>query len=224
MLKKECPPLLNIAEFTGQIDKVVREGAKRLGEAAQSLKNLESGMDTIKVPAVSFQTQTLDLEFGATVVKSVQLTECNLDLAPGAPGGEFTLYGPPITVTTTSVGLNLGQVKVVSSMKVTEAYPLQPIGDAFKFVGEKIEDAEEQITLAADRFYDVKTRTLEMKHNLEKSVDSLKEVVQKLTEVGAKLEQISGVKLFTLLPVLAAGFFIFIHLAFTLTGYALLAK
>jgi uncharacterized phage infection (PIP) family protein YhgE len=218
---KQNPILQSLANFIGQIDKLLHEAGKRFNDAAQALKNLEAGMDAIKVPVVSFQTQTLDLQFGATVVESFSLQEYKLDIVPG-PGGEFTLYGPPLTVNNTTVGLNLGQVPVVSGMTVTDGYPLQPIGDAFKFVGGKIDEAKAQIEDAADRFGEVKTRTLELKENLEKSVEDLKNFVEQLKAAGAKLEAMSGVRVLTLLPALAVGFFVFIHLAFALTGYALL--
>ncbi len=218
---KESPLLQKIAEFTGQIDKVMHETGKRFGEAAQSLKNLEAGLDAVKVPTLNFQTQSLDLDFGATVVESVSLKEYKIDLVPG-PGGEMTLYGPPLTVETTTVGLDLGQVTVVTGVNVTDGYPLQPIGDAFRFVGDKFEDAKQQITQAADRFNDVKTRTLEMKENLEKSIEGLKDFIERLKGVGVHLQEVSSVKLISLLPLVAAGFFVFIHVAFALAGYALL--
>ncbi len=220
---KGSPVLQKIAEFAGLLDKAVREAGKRFGEGAQALKNLEASLDAIKVPALSFQTQPLNLDFGVTVVKSIKLTEKEIDLLPGLPGGVVTLYVPPITVETTTAGLNLGQVTVVTGVTVTDSYPLTPIGDALEFVGGKIEDAKQHIMQAADHFNDVKARTLEMKENLEKSVDGLKDFFEKLKAAGACVQEISGVKLLTLLPALAAGFFVFIHLAFALTGYALMA-
>lgn len=220
-LFKESPILQSLANFIGQIDKMLHEAGKRFNEAAQTFKNLEAGMDAIKVPNVSFQTQSLDLQFGATVVASFSMQEYKLDIVPG-PGGEFTLYGPPLTVNTATVGLNLGQVTVVSGMTVTEGYPLQPIGDAFKFAGDKFGEAKEQIDAAADRFGEVKTITLELKENLEKSVEDLKKFVERLKAASAKLEEMSGMRVLTLLPALAAFFFVFIHLALALTGYALL--
>lgn len=219
---KESPVLQKIAELAGQLDGFVRETGKRFGEGAQTLKNLEASLDAIKVPTLSFQTQTLDLDFNVTVVKSLSLKEHKIDLVPG-PGGEITVYGPPLTVTTTNVGLDLGQVTVVTGATVTDGYPLAPLGDALDFVGDKIDAAKQQITFAADRFNDVKSRALELKENIEKCVEDLKGFVEKLKDAGSCMQEISGVKLLTLLPALAAGFFIFIHLAFALTGYALLA-
>lgn len=214
------PVLLKIAEFTGLIDKSVREAGKRFGEAADSLQQLEAGLNTIKVPALEIQTQSLDLDFGVTVVKSISLKEYEIKIGPL----EYKLYGPPLDIKTATVGLDLGQVTVVNGVTVTEAHPFRPLGDALDFVGDKMENAKEQILSAADQFGEVKARTLELKSNLEKSVDGLKDFVAKLKDAGAQVQEMSGLKLLTLLPALAAGFFVLIHLAFALTGWALLTR
>ncbi|MEK7729515.1 MAG: hypothetical protein AAB354_13960 [candidate division KSB1 bacterium] len=214
------PVLLKVAEFTGHIDKAVREAGKRFGEAAQALQQLEAGLNTVKVPALSIQTRSLDLDFGVTVVKSISLKEYEIKIGPL----EYKLYGPPLDVKTANVGLSLGQVTVVNGVTVTEAHPFRPLGDALDFVGDKMENAKQQITLAADHFGEVKARTLELKENLEKSVDGLKDFVAKLKDAGVQVHEMSGLRLLALLPALAAGFFVLIHLAFALTGYALLAQ
>jgi hypothetical protein len=216
---KESPALQKISELAAQLDKFVREAGKRFGEGAQTLKNLEAGLDAIKVPGLSFQTKSLDLDFAVTVVKAISLKEYAVKIGPL----EYTLFGPPLTVTTTNVGLDLGEVTVVTGVTVTDAYPFAPLGEALDFVGDKIDNAKQQLTFAADRFDEVKTRTLELKENLEKSVDGLKEFVEKLKGAGAFMHELGGVKLLAFLPALAAGFFLFIHLAFALTGWALLA-
>lgn len=220
-INKVSPILQKVADLLAKIVAVIREVAQRFGEAAGLLKSIEAALDAVKVPALAFQTKTLNLSFGAAVLTSVSLEKYNLDITPGIPGGNFTLYGPPITLGTTTVGLNLGQVPVVTGISVTNIYPLQPVGDVFHAVGDKVEAAQEKIDGAGDRVDNVKDRALEAKENVEKTSERLRDFAQKLEEASQDVKEMSENKLLALIPALALGYFGLIHLAFALTGLAL---
>lgn len=220
-INKVSPILQKAADLLGKIVAVIREVAQRFGEAAGLLKSVEAALDAIKVPVLTFQTRTLNLSFGATVINSVKLEKYNLDITPGIPGGNFTLYGPPITLGTTTVGLNLGQVPVVTGISLTNIHPLQPVGDVFHAVGDKVEAAQQKIDGAGDRVDNVKDRALETKENVEKTSERLRDFAQKLEEASQDVKEMSENKLLALIPALALGYFGLIHLAFALTGLAL---
>lgn len=220
-INKVSPILQKAADLLAKIVTVIRETAQRFGEAAGLLKSIEAALDAVKVPALTFQTRTLNLSFGATVINSVKLEQYNLDITPGIPGGNFTLYGPPITLGTTTVGLNLGHVPVVTGINLTNIYPLQPVGDVFHAVGDKVETAQQKIDDAGDRVDNVKDRALEAKENAEKTSERLRDFAQKLEEAGKDVKEMSENKLLSLIPALALGYFGLIHLAFALTGLAL---
>lgn len=173
---KGGPLLFKIAEFTGHLDKIVREAGKRFGGAAQSLQNLQAGLEAVKIPALDFHTKTVM------------------------------------------------SIEVISGVEIKESYPLKPLGNVVRVVGDKIEETQQQFTQAADRLNEVKACTLELQKNLEKSVDCLNDTFQQLHASGACAREISGSKLLTLLPGFAAGFFVLIHLAFALAGYALMTR
>jgi hypothetical protein len=213
--------LQTVADIFKLIVGFVREIAKRFGEAAGLLKSVEAALDPIKVPMLTFQTRTLELTIGSvSVITGIHMKKYGINL-PG-PGGNYDLYGPPLTLDTTTIGLNLGNVPVVTGINMTNVYPLQPVGDVFRFAGERVEAAQQEIDKAGDRVEDVKERVLEAKENVDRASENLKDLADRLNETSDDLLEISKSRVLSLIPALVLGYFGLIHLAFALTGLALL--
>ncbi|GEM_PF-3323083 len=221
-INKVSPILQKAAGLLATIVTFIREIAQRFGEAAGLLKSIKTALDAVKVPMLAIQTKTLNLNVSTLVVTSITLEKYNIDVTPGIPGGNFTLYGPPMTLGTSTVGLNLGQVPVVTGITVTNIYPLQPVGQVFHFVGDQVEAAQQKIDAAGDRVDNVKDRALEAKENVEKTAERMQDFAQKLEEASHDVKEMSENKVLALIPALALGYFGLIHLAFALTGLALL--
>ena len=220
---EKITPILQLAsEILDFMVSVIRGVAHGFGEAAGLIKSVEAPLDTIKVPVMTFQTRSLDLSFGAQVVTGVHLKKFEINL-PG-PGGNFTVYGPPLELDTANVGLKLGNVPVVSGINLTNVYPLQPIGDVFRFAGEKIDHVGNQVDNAADSVENLKNQALEAKTNIENTVKNIKDFAGKLDDAGKNILEMSQSNLLSMIPMLVLGYFGLIHLAFALTGIALLIR
>jgi hypothetical protein len=216
---KGSPILQKAAEILAFIVTFIREIAHLFGKAAGFIKGVEPILDSIKVPVLTFQTKTLNLSFGATVVTGVHLKKFDVNI-PG--DGSFDLYGPPLDVDTSTVGLNLGQVPVITGVNQAYVNPLQPAGDAFRFVGEQLEAVQQQVDGAGDKVDQARDRTLEAKENVENTAGNLKNLAHELQEAGQNVLELSKGKVLSLVPALVLGYFGLIHLAFALTGLALL--
>jgi hypothetical protein len=213
-INKGSPILQKVADLLAKIVAFIRQVAQRIGEVVGLINSIESTLDSIKVPVLTFQTRTLSLSFGTEVVTGVRLKEYNVV--------GVKVYGPPITLDTTFVGLNLGQVSVVSGFNLEHVFPLRPVGDVFHSIGEKVEDVQKQVDHTGDRFEETKARTLEAKESVENTAERMKDFAGKLEETSQNVKEMSESKLLSLIPGLVLGYFGLIHLAFALTGLALL--
>lgn len=211
---KAGPILQKAADLLAKIVAFIREVAQRFGEAAGLFKSVEALLDAVKVPVLTFQTKTLDLSFGANVVTGVKLEDYNVV--------GVKVYGPPMKLETTHVGLNLGNVPVITGLNVNYLPPLQPVGDVFRAVGEKIDHVSQQIDQAGDRVDEAKDRALQAKENVENTAARLNDFADKLEEASRNVQEMSRNKLLALVPTLVLGYFGLIHFAFALTGLALL--
>jgi hypothetical protein len=98
------------------------------------------------------------------------------------------------------------------------------VGDVFRFAGDRVDDAREHIDNAGDRVEQMKDRVLETKERVENAAAGMNDFAEKLKDAGRDVVAIGANKLLPLLPALALGYFGLIHLAFALTGLALLAQ
>lgn len=221
-VRKASPILQKIANLLSFIVTLIRGVASGFGQAANTLKSVEALLDPVKVPILTFQSRTLNLDFSTPVVTSVHLKEYTIDVTPGISGGKYTLYGPPLTLGTAAVGLHLGQVPVITAINMSQTYPLQAVGDAFRVAGEIVEGAEQQIDQTGDRVEEMKERTLEARESVDKTAENLHDFADQLKQAGRDVVEMSENKMLSLIPALVLGYFGFIHAAFALTGLALL--
>jgi hypothetical protein len=203
-----------IADQLAKIIDAIRQTAKRFGDAAGFLKTVEATLDTVSFPILTPQMGTLDLSFETKVISGVKLTKL------GELSG-FKIYGPPLEYDYSSIEFTFEPIPVLTGLASNTIYPLQPAGDVFHAVGEKVDDAREHINNAGDRVEQVKDRTLEVKQNVENTAQGMKDFAGKLRETSQNVLKISENKLLALIPALALGYFGLIHLMFALTGLAL---
>ncbi len=221
-IDKIVPIMQFAADVLAFIVTAIRGVAHGIGEAAGLVKSVENPLDAVKVPIFTFQTRTLDLSFGAQVITGVHFKEYEINL-PG-PGGKYTLYGPPLRLDTANVGLNLGNVPVVSNINLTNVFPLQPVGDIFRITGDQIAKVGNQIDLAADSVENLQNQALQAKANVESTVQSIQDFADKLDDASKNILEMSRSKLFSIIPALILGYFGLIHLAFALIGFVFLTR
>ena len=209
-----APILQKIAEVLQKIVQVVRNIAKPLGDAANLLKSVESTLNAIKVPALAPQTKTMDLSLDVPVVTGLSLKEYEVL--------DFKLYGPPLTISTASVSLDIGSVTVITGLGLTEAYPLRPVGEAIGNAGDKVDQAHDYVNNTADRVEDMKERAIEAKETAEKTATKLRDLSLKLEDASKNLAEMSENKLLSLIPKLVLYYFGLIHFAFALIGLVFL--
>jgi hypothetical protein len=184
------------------------------------IKSLEAPFAAVKVPVLTFQTKTLNLDIRAQAVTNVQLKEHEINL-PG-PGGKFTVYGPPLKLDKSTVGIDLENTPLVSGLEVNYILPLQPVGDVFHNVGVIIGTAGEQINGTGDSVNELQNQTLEAKANLENTVKNMNDFAMQLHEASQNILVMGKGHLFSLIPALILGYSGLLHLGFALTGLALL--
>lgn len=214
-VSQAVPVFDQIGAVLAKIAGAFKQAASRFGEAAGIVKSVESTLDGVQFPVLTPKMKTLDLSFSAEAVSGVNLTEYSVSGVP------FKLYGPPLSLDTTSIGFDLGELPVLTGITIEPIYPLVPVGDVFHLAGDKIEAAQERIGEAADLIVAVKERTLEAKEKAEKMSESIKDLGDKLEEASKDLTALSQSKLFGLIPALVLAYFGLIHFAFALTGLAL---
>ncbi len=213
-INKAGPILQKMAEVLAQIVKVLRDLAARLGEAAGFIRGVEQTLNSVSIPVLAPQTRTLNLTFGFPVVTGMSLKEYEVV--------GIKVYGPPLNITTTNLGLNLGNVTVITGLNLVQVQPLQPVGNAFGAAGDKIDAAHQHVNNAGNRVDDVRDHTLEAKESVEKTAERLHDFAGKLEDASQNVSEMSTNKLLALIPSLVLGYFGLIHAAFALTGLALL--
>jgi len=221
---KGIPILDQVAQTLRQIVGFLHEVAKSTGDAAGFIKGVETTMDAVTISVPSFQTRTLDLRFNVPIPSGIDLKEHKVDLLPGLPGGEVTLYGPPIKINTTNFSIDLGHVPVISGVTMTPLHPLEPAGDIFRNIGNTVDQAHPRIDQTGD-FIDreiVQKRIPEAQETVKDTAERLKDFAGKLSEASQDVHEISQNKLLALIPPLLLGYFGLMHLALALTGLALL--
>lgn len=214
VIAKTAPIFEKIAKLLAQIVSVLRRIASGFGEASDLLKGVDSTLRTVEVPAIVPQTKTLALTFGFPVVTSVKLEEYEVV--------GVKVYGPPVTLTTKHLGLELGNVTVVSGLNLSHAKPLVPVGQAFGSAGGNLQTVQQQFDDTGNHFDEARERALETKEAAVKTSERIQGLADKLEEASQDLSEMSQSRLLALIPVLVLGYWGFMHLAFALTGLALL--
>lgn len=214
VIAKTAPIFEKIAKLLAQIVSVLRHIASGFGEAANLFSGVDTTLRAIQVPVIVPQTKTLALTFGFPVVTAVHLKEYEVV--------GVKVYGPPITVTTKHLGLDLGNVTVVSGLNLSHVKPLAPVGQAFGTAGGTLETVQQQFDATGNHFDEARERALETKESAVKTSERLQGLADKLGEASQDIAEMSQSRLLALIPVLVLGYWGFMHLAFALTGLALL--
>ena len=214
-------PILNqVAQTLGEIVNFLRRVASFFGDAAGFIYGVETKMDAVVIPVPDFQKRTLPLSFGMPVPTKVQFTEHKINLGLT----QITVYGPPLDLGMTFVGLNLGDVTVITGVSTNQWHPLEPVGNVFHDIGAKIDAAHNQINQTGDFVVNevVQKRLPDTQRMVQDTGERLKDFAGKLDEASQDVQEFSQNKLLSLLPAFVLGYFGLIHFAFALTGLALL--
>jgi hypothetical protein len=151
------------------------------------------------------------------VISGVKLEEYSI----GSGAATIKVYGPPIEYTTSPIEFDFDPIPVLTGLTTSTLNPLTPLGDVFRFAGQKVDEAREHIDNAGDLVEQVRGHALEVKQNVENTAQGMKDFAGKLRETSQNVLEISANRLLILIPALALGYFGLIHLMLALTGLAL---
>jgi hypothetical protein len=183
----------------GRIDQMrpsIHETASRLNGAAELIKDVGDGFSGVSVPLFRPSTTPATLSLPIPT-----------DIDPG----------PPPTLIKENLSLNMPW------FDRTDTYPLTPLGQVLAHSGEEMGKARlklEDVALHVEQVRNYIEEANNETANLIKQV--LKPLLRLCNDAAQLFLNISSSKLFDLLPLLLSGFFVALHAAIALVGFALL--
>lgn len=204
----------------GEVLVPLRATATFLGAAAAYIKGVEAPLNAVAVPTIGPPTfQTLEFNFGVNLLTGFALQEHDHSIA----GVGFKTYGPEFVPLTTPFNVHVGPLPILSGFPINAVHPLAPIGQAFNYAGTKVEEAQAKVDETANFVAEVKDFVNDGKTVVD---DLIKNVIdplpEQIEEVRVQVASASASPLLTLAPLVVLGYFGLIHVAFALTGLALL--
>jgi hypothetical protein len=174
----------------------------------------------VKAPGAPATVTIPQTGFSVPVVTGVRLSHTSI---PTGPGHSVEVATPPLEVEMGSVGFSLGPFTVVSGLNFTDVYPLQSFGQVYAAASQTVA----QVGAKIDELADDIDRVGELPGDTRASLDQL--INNVLTPLPGTLEQAStearqaaNSSWLDLGPLLGLGYLALMHVAFALTGVALL--
>jgi hypothetical protein len=212
------PALSGIAGQVGTIAHGVGEAAGFFGHERDQLQEIGDQLRAFTIPVLTPTAVThrpLDLDVSMTLLSGVSLTEYEIL--------GVKVYGPPMKTTTQSYTLlDLGTVNVITALDIHNRAPLEPLGAVFDVAAAQVDGVREQLD-------DTRVEIEGTQHFLDDQAQATGDAAQQLDELGVDLQKahdqlgnLSRSRWLELAPLALIGYFALIHLAFALTGLALL--
>lgn len=211
------PTLKDIAKNLKQVAELVGSVALRFGTVAGVFQAVRDRLDSVVVPTPVAVWDTLPLTVTLPLLKRIEFTEYHVPVVG-------KVYGPPMSPKFEPVTLlDLGDVEVVKGIDTEDGRPLRPAAELFRGAADRIQDVHDQLA-ETERRVDEARGFID-----DQAVPALDDAVVRLDQLGAELDgaraqalDIGESKLLSVAPVVVIGYFGLIHLAFALTGLALL--
>lgn len=200
-----------LAETAGKLTAV----AAHFGESANIMRIAKDAIGGVNIPALDPQTRELELDLNFEVVSDIRMREHQIP--------SYIVFGPPLEIDRTPVGLNLGTVTVVTGLGMSANQPFSQVAQAFENTAEKFEGLNDQFNQTGQDIQSVKGFLANTGVTLAENTGSrLTSLGKDLKDTEAAVNELSANNLFTLAPKLVLGYFGLIHLAFVLVGIALM--
>jgi uncharacterized protein YukE len=208
--------LSGIANKLAETTEKLRTIATHFGESANIMRTAQSAISGVSVPALDPQTRDLELDLNFEVITDIHMREHQIP--------SYIVFGPPLEIDRTPVGMNLGTVTVVTGLGMSPNQPFVTVAEAFEDAAGKFEGLHDQFNQTGSDIQSVKDF---LANNgvpvAENTASQLTSLGKDLKGAEATVNEMSANNLFNLIPKLVLGYFGFIHLAFVLTGIALLS-
>ena len=187
------------------------------GQHRDQLAGIAAWFRSWKIPlptATAVSSKPLNLDLSLTL-NEVTFSEYNVL--------GFTLYGPPPTVTPKSYTLlDLGTFNVVTAVDIRERSPLEPVAGLFDLAAGKIDEVSEKLDATKDQVNEAGSFVSDQIGAAGDAAQQLRELVRDLENGRQQLDDLSRSRWLHLAPAAVIAYFGLIHLAFALTGLALL--
>lgn len=208
--------LSSIAAKLSDTAEKIKAAALHFGETAGFLRTAQSSISGVGIPSLDPQTRDLELELNFEVISDIRMREHQIP--------SYIVFGPPLEIDRTPMGLNLGTVTVLTGLGMNVAQPFVPVAEAFQGAAGKLEGLKDQFNQTGNDIEAVKDFLANTGVPVaENTANQLANLGNDLKGAEATVNDMSANNLFNLIPKLFLGYFGFIHLAFALTGVALLS-
>lgn len=201
---KEVPPPIRLV--SGFLNTV--------GQFFQTVKSLLDSMPP--VPVLRLETKRLlpEIKFDTPVVTNISFDQVEV--------AGVTVLIPPPHPEIKQVGFAVGPVDVQVLVQ-SNAQPLAPVGQVFDQAGTQIIKAKEKLDEIGNLVDEVKDFISNAKVATDQLIkDVLDPLPGQIADVRKNVLAVSQSRLLTFIPLLGLGYFGLIHLAFVLTGLALI--
>ncbi|MDP2951728.1 MAG: hypothetical protein Q8O76_00240 [Chloroflexota bacterium] len=186
-----------------------------LNTVGQYFQTAKSLLLSISVPVLIPETKTLpQIGFKTPVVTNVWFDQ--VDIA----GFKVLRFPPHVDIGEASFTAGPVDVPV---LRLSNAQPLAPVGQIFDQAGTQVIRAKEKLDDIGNLVEEVKDFTRDAKVTTDELIkDVLDPLPDQIADVRLKVLAISQSRLLAIAPLLMLGYFGLIHLAFALTGLALI--
>jgi methyl-accepting chemotaxis protein len=220
LVDKIKPALTSVAGELGTIAYGIGLACGYFGEQRDQLRQSGTNFRAFKIPMLTAtppHREHLDLDVTLDLVTGVSLAEYTI------PYVDFKVYGPPMKTTTQSTTvLDLGSYDVITWLDIQDRSPLEPVAAAFDLVADKVEEVRQQ-------FSDTKVEIENTRGFVDEQATAVSDASRQLGDLSRDLEtareqlgNLSRSRWLNLAPLGVIGYFGLMHLAFALTGVALL--
>ena len=169
---------------------------------------------TVLLPTATPLSKPLNLDLSLTLPE-VTSTEYGV--------GDLTLYGPPPIVTSKEYTLlDLGTVNVVTALDIQPRAPLEPVAGLFDLAAGKVNGVCDQLNGTRDQIIGAGTFVSDQARATGDAATQINRMVVDLENGQEALTNLSHSRWLHLGPTAVIGYFGLMHLAFALTGLALL--
>ena len=208
--------LSNIADKLSAAANAIGAVASYFGEAAGFLTAAKNSLSPVGVPALSPQTEDLEVKLNFDLITDIRMKEHNIP--------SFIVFGPPLEIDRTPTTLNVGPMPVVTTLGLEIGHPFEPAAGALGSAAEKLSATQNQFVQTGQGIAAVKDYLTNTGVPVaEKTANELNKLGNDLKEAETAVNEMSANKLFTLIPKLVVGYFGLIHLALALAGIAILS-
>jgi hypothetical protein len=214
--------LQSVADKVHDMTDVLRRIAELVSATSSEIGQLRPLTDAFKLTVPTSPASTTVIPqtgFSVEVVTGVKLGHTSIPVGPRS----VDVATPPLEVDKSRVGFNLGPLTVISSLNFTDIYPLEPFGQVYGTISQVCSQVSVRITELAAKVDDAGELPGETRAALDQLINHV------LTPLPGTLEQASleaGLAASSNLlgwgPLLGCGYLGLMHVAFAITGLALL--